>query len=196
MFTQNDYYAQQFKKISGVSNFFSTLTFEDCRFESCDFSEASFNNCQFLECDFVNCNFSLAKFKGTRLQETTFNECKLLGIDWTLINWPSVVLDSLVSFERCVLNDSSFYGLTLQRLKLLDCRCYEVDFREGDFNHANFSHSDFTRSLFSRTNLTAANFSEALNYDIEIENNRIKGAKFSRYEAVRLLNSLEIELVD
>jgi len=44
--------------------------------------------------------------------------------------------------------------------------------------------------------LTGTDFTEATNYNIDIYFNEIKRAKFSRYEAVRLLNSLGIELVD
>ncbi len=73
---------------------------------------------------------------------------------------------------------------------------HHVDFREGDFSNANFTYTDFTGCLFGNTNLTGADFSDATGYDIDIYQNVIKRAKFSRFEAVRLLDSLEIELVD
>lgn len=76
------------------------------------------------------------------------------------------------------------------------CKVHNVDFRDGDFSEANFTYSDFTGSLFSNTNLSGADFSEATDYDIDVLHNKIKHAKFSRFEAVRLLEGLEIELVD
>jgi len=45
-------------------------------------------------------------------------------------------------------------------------------------------------------NLTGADFSEAVNYRINVFDNDLKKAEFSRYEAVSLLESLGIELVD
>jgi hypothetical protein len=50
--------------------------------------------------------------------------------------------------------------------------------------------------LFGKTNLVSADMTEALNYNIDLHENNIKNAKFSRYEAMRLLDCLEIELVD
>ena len=134
--------------------------------------------------------------KNSRFNNVSFKDCKLLGIDWTRATWPNLSIDSQLKFEKSVLNDSSFFGLKLPNLKLIECRCIEVDFSDGDFNHGDFSYSDLSASLFRQTNLTKANFAEALNYSIDIENNRITGAKFSRHEAVSLLQSLNIELVD
>lgn len=74
---------------------------------------------------------------------------------------------------------------------LEDCKAQHVDFREGDFSHA-----DFNRSFFTNCNLSSVNFSEAIGYDIDIQSNIIKSAKFSRFEAMRLLDNLEIELID
>ncbi len=195
-FTEKAYYGEHFKQLTQTEKEFSDISFEDCSFESCDFSESYFSNCHFLECDFSNCNLSLVSLQDCRLNEVVFKQCKLLGIDWTRVRWPSIALDSQVVFEQSVLNDSSFFALQLQGLKIIECRCKDVDFTQGDFNAGSFSHSDLSGSLFSRTNLSGVDFSEASNYRIDIENNNIKGAKFSRFEAVRLLEGFDIELVD
>lgn len=84
----------------------------------------------------------------------------------------------------------------MKDLVLEECKAHDVDFREGDFSCSNFTYTDLSGSLFSNSNLSGADFSEASNYDINIYQNVIKQAKFSRFEAVRLLDSLEIELVD
>jgi uncharacterized protein YjbI with pentapeptide repeats len=103
---------------------------------------------------------------------------------------------SPIKFYKSIVNDSSFYGLSLHDLVLEECKAHNVDFREGDFSHSNFSYTDLSGCFFGNTNLSAADFSEASNYDIDIYRNTITKAKFSRFEAVRLLDSLEIELVD
>ena len=94
------------------------------------------------------------------------------------------------------MNDSSFFGLNLSELVFRECKAHNVDFAEGQFQNADFSFSDFTESTFNNTNLTGVNFTEATDYNIDIYSNIIKNARFSRHEAVQLLSSLEIELVD
>ena len=77
-----------------------------------------------------------------------------------------------------------------------ECKAHNVDFREGNFSNSNFTYTDLSGSFFSNTTLSGTDFSEAINYDIDIYRNIIEKAKFSRFEAVRLLDSLDIELVD
>jgi uncharacterized protein YjbI with pentapeptide repeats len=132
----------------------------------------------------------------TRFFGLNFIGCKLVGVDWTRATWSQYHKDFELSFCQCILNDSSFFGLTLQALVLDECKVHDVDFREGDFSGAVMTYSDFTHSLFMRTNLQAANFTEATQYSINILENQVKGAKFSKFEAVYLLESLGIELVD
>lgn len=84
----------------------------------------------------------------------------------------------------------------MQDLVMEECKAHNVDFREGDFSNSNFTYTDLSGCFFSNTNLSGADFSEATDYDIDVYQNIIKKAKFSRLEAVRLLSSLEIELVD
>lgn len=119
-----------------------------------------------------------------------------MGVDWTRANWSAYYKDFEISFRQCILNDSSFFGLTLQALVLDECKVQDVDFREGDFSRAVMTYSDFTHSLFMRTNLQSANFTESTQCSINILENQIKGAKFSKHEAVYLLEGLGIELVD
>ena len=94
------------------------------------------------------------------------------------------------------MNDGIFFGLSLEELVIEQCKAHDVDFREGNFTDSNFTYTDFSNSLFNKTNLTGVNFAEAISYNIDIYFNEIKRAKFSRHEAVRLLGSLDIELVD
>ncbi len=155
-----------------------------------------FNKCKFIDCHFTKCNLSVAKIKYTKFSGVSFDACKMVGIDWTTAAWPRFAISSPIKFHKCVLNDSSFFGLSLEEIVLDECKAHDVDFREGNFSEANFTFTDFTSSMFGGTNLSGANFTEATNYNIDIYYNVIKRAKFSRQEAVRLLNGLDIELVD
>jgi fluoroquinolone resistance protein len=190
------YYNESFDKQTLLSFAVSGTEFEECEFNDCDFSSAAFTRCNFLNCSFNRCNLSLINVLHSRFFEVDFTDCKLVGVDWTVAQWPSFNLCSALKFNRCILNDSSFFGLSLNELKLDECKLHEVDFREGDFSHSIMTYCDFTNSLFMRTNLHHVDFTESNNFAIDIMENRISKAKFSRHEAVYLLNSLDIELVD
>ncbi len=62
-------------------------------------------------------------------------------------------LDFELKFQRCILNDASFFGLTLNELTLDECKLHDVEFREGNFESSTMCYCDFTHSLFMRTNL-------------------------------------------
>lgn len=170
--------------------------FDDCRFEDCDLTDSTFSNCRFVDCTFAGCNLSLVRFPGCRFNDVRFEGSKLVGVDWTLARWPNLTLAAPVSFSQCILNDSSFFGLELPELVLDACKARNVDFREGGFRGGRFCFCDLAGCLFNRTNLEGADFTDATDYDIDVQENRVLGARFSRQEAVRLLDHLGIELVD
>jgi len=192
----SEYVNENFKGLDCVGEMFYELHFEDCLFEDCDFSEASFNACKFTECQFIKCNLSLLKISECKFYEVLCRDSKVIGIDWTTASWSSILTCSPIQFFNCILNDSSFFGLNLNELVIEGCKAVDVDFREGDFNSSNFTYTDFNNALFRETNLSSVNFTEAENYNIDIYINEIKNAIFSRFEAVKLLESIDIKLVD
>ena len=112
------YIEQNFRNVAMSAIEFSSIEFEDCSFVDCDFSESTFRSCKFLGCTFLRCNLALINVSYTRLFEVGFTECKLIGVDWTKANWPSFHLDAGLQFTECLLNDSSFFELTLHELKI------------------------------------------------------------------------------
>ena len=172
------------------------LEFEYCIFKDCNFKEVHLNRCKFLDCQFVHCDMSLSNLGYSRFTEVNFEDCKLLALDWGKVSWPSFVPGAVIAFSRCNLSNSSFYGLALAEIEMSECRAHDVDFRGTDLNGSNFSDTDFSSSLFHNTDLAMANFCGAENYLIDIQNNSVKGATFSRLEATSLLESLGIVLVD
>ncbi len=193
---QTEYLSQSFSGLDLSDRNMTCKEFDDCTFQECNFSETIISDCKFVDCLFIRCNLSVAKIEQSKFSDVTFDECKMVGVDWTKASWASIALSSPIKFMKCIINDSCFFGLSLTEIVCEECKAHDVDFREGDFSQANFTYTDFTNSLFRETNLTGADFTEATNYNIDISLNEIKRAKFSRYEAVRLLNSLDIELVD
>lgn len=194
--SHNEYFSQTFNSLDATGKTFNEVIFENCTFVKCNFSDAQFYKCKFVDCEFSACNLSNGKVNYSKFFDVNFNECKLVGIDWTKADWPRFNFTSPLQFNNCIMNDSSFFGLALSELVLEHCKAHDVDFRNGNFSKSTFVYTDFTNSLFMKTNLQETDFSEAENYDIDIFNNDIKSARFSRLEAVRLLNCLDIELTD
>ncbi len=193
---QKEYLSENISDLKIPGQKLNSLFFEECSFKDCDFSEIAFVDCEFIECHFSKCNLSVAKIDHCRFSDVVFEECKVIGIDWTKADWPNIALFSPIKFIKCIINDSTFFGLDLREIGIEECKAHDVDFREGNFSEANFTFTDFANSLFRGTNLTGADFTEAINYRIDININRINTAKFSRHEAVYLLESLDIELID
>ncbi|WP_413111734.1 pentapeptide repeat-containing protein [Thaumasiovibrio sp. DFM-14] len=194
--SNKQHFEETFNQQTLLSADISVTEFEQCEFNHCDFSSTTFSHCKFINCSFNHCNLSLIKISHSRFFEVEFTECKIIGVDWTKAYWPPYHLDSELKFNQCILNDSSFFGLTLHELNLTHCKLHEADFREGDFPNSSMQNCDFTNSLFMRTNLQNVDFTESWNFTIDVLQNKITNAKFSRYEALSLLDSLEIELVD
>ena len=81
-------------------------------------------------------------------------------------------------------------------LVMQNCKARGVDLREASLKKADVSYTDFYGALFGKSNLTDAEFTESTGFDIDVLNNIMTRSKFSRYEAVRLLSGLDIEVVD
>ncbi len=192
----NDYENQQFKQLTLEQHQFKGIYFDECVFEDCRFSETAFEQCQFNDCRFERCDFSLCSWDGSTFQNGRFLHSKLIGIDWTRLTWSKFVKDSPFTFEDCVLDYGTFIGLTLQKQRMISCSLKEVDFTEADLSKASFKESMLTGSHFRNTKLTKANFQLATNYHINPKINEITKAQFTLPEAVNLLESMDIELID
>lgn len=190
-----DAFAEVFEKVDLCKTTIKGAEFEECVFISCDFSEAFFHSCRFIDCRFENCNLSLMKLTDSIISGSEFVSCKMIGIDWTMCNWKSLLTGEPLEFIESILNDSNFLGLKLDNLVMRKCSAKDVDFRMGSFVKADFSASDFKGAWFEKTKLEYANFTDATNTQINLQNNYLKGAIFNRLEALFLLETMGIVLV-
>ncbi|MCE2570279.1 pentapeptide repeat-containing protein [Motilimonas eburnea] len=180
----------------GLDKVMEQQCFEACVFRGLDLSEGQWRQCHFIDCRFVSCNLSNVSVLGSQFERVQFEQCKMIGIDWTLAKWLDYVFDATVSFNDCRLCDCSLFGLDLDDLIITNCVAHRVDFREGRFIGADFSGTDFANSLFNRTDLSRSDFTDAENYHMDLTANTLTKAKFSRDQAVCLLAFADIQLVD
>lgn len=192
-----NYTGETFKRVDLSNKSLTGCAFSDCRFVSCNFSETSFKNCRFIECSFSNCTMKLMSLNGTTFSRTEFGSCDLLGVNWTEANWQDWTTKiKSIAFDECNLKYAVFLGLELKKLKMTNCTAQEVNFAETDLTDAVFTDTDLAGAIFLRTNLTNASFARAKNYTMNLNDNQTKGTKFSLPEAVRLLYSTDIVIVD
>ena len=187
VFLKGSYFQENLVKISATNETGRSLEFEECEFNSCSFIDCKFVKCKFIKCKFSECNLSVFNFVDSRLTETAFSKCKVIGLDWTTA---AHVKD--LDFNNSQIDYSNFRTLKLPKISIVNCEAKEVDFTEADLNEGIFTNTDFERSVFFKTNLAKANFVGAKNYYIDVRNNFLHKTHFSSPEVMSLLDSLDI----
>ncbi len=170
--------------------------FAGCTFTSCSFLEARFMACRFVHCSFLRCDLSLCRIDDCSFTGVKFIDSRVIGVNWTEASWPALGLYDAIGFERCAISHSTFVGLGLRRVRIIDCAAHDVDFAEANLTEATFTGTDFQDSRFWHTDLTAADFTGATNYAIAPGLNVLRKARFSLPEAMALLYGLDIILTE
>jgi fluoroquinolone resistance protein len=194
--TQAHYADQIFREVHLERGQLVSSEFYDCVFVRCSFVESVFRNCRFVNCAFQRCDLSLVQVPGSTFSSTRFEDSKAIGVNWTQADWPTTGLGNPVGFFKSTISHSTFIGLRLRGIQIRDCVAVDVDFREADLSHADFAGTDLSRSMFGNTNLAEADLSRARNYRIDPAQNVLRQAKFSLPEAMSLLYSMDIVLVE
>ena len=198
-FKENYYEDQKFNNLVIDKKEIQGITFQNCTFNNCSFRETIFRMCKFRECTFKEGDLSLIQVDGSTFTRTRFEDLKLIGVNWVMGSWgKKEIQQSLKSldFENCVLNYSTFMGLTLQRSLIRKCIAKEVDFSDADLKLADCTYTDFENSRFSNTDLTETDLRGATNYFIVPHLNILKKTKFSLPDALSLLYNLDIIIND
>lgn len=164
--------------------------YEQCQFKSCALAEADLSGCKFIDCDFVDCDLSLAKLDQSAWQDVRFKDCKLLGLRFDRVNPFGLAL----AFTGCRLNHSSFFRLKLKNTRFTACQMQEVDCVEADFTGAMFDDCDLLGAIFDRTLLERADLRQAWNYQLDPDQNEIKGAKCALEGLPGLLSKYQLQI--
>ena len=117
-----------------------------------------------------------------------------MGLNWARANWDRCRFGKPLQYERCILSHSTFIGLELEGVKLVDCQAHNVDFRQAKLSKATFKGTDLEEAIFHETDLSKADLRGARNYRINPGENRLTKARFNMPEAMSLLYSLDIRL--
>jgi fluoroquinolone resistance protein len=180
-----------FEGINYTQKTIKNREFQSCIFKKCDLSNTDLSHNKFLDCTFEDCNLSMIILQGATLNDVAFVNCKMLGINF------SDCLSFLfsVSFDSCILDYSSFMGRKMLKTKFYNSSLKEVTFSRANIAGSSFDKSNLMGAVFNQTDLSAVNFVNANNYDIEPGLNNIKHAIFSSQGLAGLLSSYQIKIV-
>ena len=183
-----------FEKVDYQDKLVADRTFTNCTFNNCNLSKTVFEDCTFESCIFDKCDLSLMKVKGCTFSHIRITNSKAIGILWFDAKTPFTKKPFTISCIDSNISYSSFFGKNLRKAKFVRCTAKELDFSECDLVEASFTETDLEGSRFINCDLSSANFTNARNYYIDVNANKLKKAKFSLPEAINLLHSLDIIL--
>ena len=166
------------------------VRFRDCTFVACSLPRARLTHCRFLGCRFTRCDLGNAVLTGSTFRDVTFDETKLVGIDWTAADLCGL------TFTASVLDYGVFAGLDLRKTALRQCQARHVDLEGTNLTESIADDTDFDGARFHRTNLTRADWRGACNYALRPADNTLKKTRLALPEAIALLYGLDIELDD
>ena len=186
----NDNYfdTEEYIKVDFTKTSIKKGEYDNCTFKNCSFESIHASNIQFIACEFIACNFSNTIIKDSSFKDVSFINCKMIGLKFNEVN-PFLLQ---ITFKECQLNFSSFYQLKIQNTKFSTCNLEEVDFTETIAVGCIFDNSNLKVAIFDDTNLEKSDFRTALNFNINPEKNRLKGAKFSSQNLFGLLSDYKI----
>jgi fluoroquinolone resistance protein len=179
-------YKEQYQNIDYTSNMLEEEEYEACTFRNCTFSDIS--RIVFSECQFELCNFSNAKAGLTSIRDCIFDECKLMGVNFSRTK----DFGFAATFKNCNLNYVSFDKKKLNKSAFIRCNLQGANFTEADLSKCTISDSNFLEAVFMHTNLSGVDFTTNSHFLIDPNLNNIKKAKFAAHSLTGLLYLYDI----
>lgn len=185
---------QKFENLTYKNERIENIEYDDCVFEKCQFTEVKFLGCSFNHCEFWDCEFRLINFDHCRMQNASFHNSLLMGINWDDLQAGGTKSFPAETFDKCVLKFNNFIKAYLTKFNFSTCTIMDCFFLECTLIKANFRNVAFKETSFSECNLSESDFRGAEGYAIDILSSKIYKAKFSFPEVISLLDSLDITI--
>lgn len=186
------YENEVFEKIQYEGGCMEDLIFTDCTFYKCKIYESEFYHCSFQSCNFQDCTLVNNRFKFTDAVDNRFYGCSIVGMAWNDVERESNVMLPFASFENCTLKHNLFIGFQMKKFDFSDCDLPGTVFQQCNLRDSSFRRADLREANFQQNDLRGADFRDAAEYSISLENNKLKKAKFSFPDAIRLLSATGI----
>lgn len=164
--------------------------YEACNFSNCNMAGQDLSELKFIDCTFSECDLSNANLHNASFNDVSFKQCKMLGLAFDICN----SFNFSIHCDSCMLNHSIFYQMKLSNSGFVNCQMQDVDFGEAIMNGTELSRCDLRNANFDRSDLQKADLRGSLNYRIDPDNNKLKGAKFSAPEVLSLLTKYGLDI--
>lgn len=185
---------ENFENIKMEQERIEDYEFNDCTFKNCTFEECTLAHCTFIECRFINCRIVSIKVAFSQIKYTEFEKCNLIGVNWHELLPAGKLADPISKLKECVLKYNSFMHMNFKKFNFSFNTIQDSSFDECNLVDSSFKECKLEATHFSRCDLQKADFREATGYQISISTNKMKSARFSFPEVVRLLNELGIKV--
>ncbi|MCQ4636587.1 pentapeptide repeat-containing protein [Anaerovorax odorimutans] len=186
------YEYENFENLQYENDCIEDLIFADCVFKNCRFMEMEIRHCSFKSCTFRGCTILNNNFKFTDATDNRFEGCSVIGMAWNEVEQESNIMLPFSAFSDCTLKHNLFVGFKMKKFQFQDCDLIGSSFQQCDLRESSFRRAGLTDVSFQQNNLMGADFRDARDYAISLENNKLKKAKFTFPDAVRLLSATGI----
>ncbi len=188
-----DYYeGELFEKLTLAEETLSGGEFVDCVFRSCSFESLSLLRCSFRECRFWDCTVSQPRTRGTELKYCEFENCTLLGVNWALLKPESGFGEPIEKMKNCRIRYGSFASMNFRKFDFAKSALTHCTFADCDLSESKLGGCDLSGTEFFRCDLRKADLRHAGGFIIDVNNNRLQGARFTYPEVLDLLDGLGI----
>lgn len=157
--------------------------FEQCTFRKLKAPEAVLSGSTFVNCRFEECDLSKIELKKTKLNDVFFVKTRLMHVDFSLCDPFALQLD----FLECQLDYTVFLNRKLKKTRFVECSMKEAHFLQCDLAGALFKECNLELAKFSENNLTQADFATSYNLRMNLDDNKVKKARFSLHTLPGLL---------
>lgn len=172
----------------------SDFEFVECQFENCELENCVIEYCKFTDCSFKECRIVEPKTDHTVMMDSHFYQCQLVGINWgTLVGGGYMM--PLEEIQDSQMKYNNFVELNLVKFDFSGNTIVSSLFGECNLRGSRFGDCVLDQTEFFKCDLSSADFRKATGYNIDLETNKLKKARFSFPEVTRLLDGLGI-LID
>lgn len=166
--------------------------FEDCVFDHCRWLGTRVKNCRFNACTFDHCNFSGVVFSFTTMKDAWMLNSAFRSMAWGGLQGKSGVFQPFGKIKNCAFRYNDFSGMALNGFDWTGAELQQCTFDDTRLAGASFYGVRLGGTRFTRCDLQKADLRTAEEYAIDLETNKLKGARFSFPDVVRLLDGTGI----
>ncbi len=190
-----DYYEGEcFESLRLSGETLSGGEFVDCEFRACSFEELQLLRCSFRECRFLSCTISQVKTRSSELKYCEFEDCTVLGLNWALLKPDGPFGEPIEKMKNCRIRYGSFSSMNFKKFNFSASALTHCTFADCDLSESDLRSCELTDTEFFRCDLRKADFRHAGGFIIDVNNNRLQGARFTYPEVLDLLDGLGIRI--